>query len=78
MDFHTSVPGDEGRDVEANFLHGSLNVRIHRRGDSARETVDANGSSGSPSSSSQNDRIPYQVRIHVLIERVNFGLPPMN
>lgn len=60
VDFHTSVPGDEGRDVEANFLHGSLNVRIHRRGDSARETVDANGSSGSPSSSSQNDRIPYQ------------------
>lgn len=74
MDFQTSVSADEGRDIEANILHGSLNVRIHRRGDlanshgrgdSARETGDSNGSCGSPSSSSQNDRIPYQVRIHV-------------
>lgn len=59
LDFETSISGDEGRDVESNILHGSLNVRFHRRGDSGRESVGANGICGSPSSSSQNDRIPY-------------------
>ncbi|KAF2291609.1 hypothetical protein GH714_026133 [Hevea brasiliensis] len=59
LDFETSISGDEGRDVEPNTLHGSLNLRIHRRGDSTRETSYANGSCGSPSSS-QNDRMPYQ------------------
>lgn len=60
LDFETSVSGDEGRDVEPNILHGSLNLRIHRRGDSARDSSCTNGSCGSPSSS-QNDRTPYQV-----------------
>lgn len=64
LDFETSISGDEGRDVDSNILHGSLNLRIHRRGDSTRETG-ANGSCGSPSSSSQNDRAAYQV--HILI-----------
>ncbi|XP_034898389.1 protein ALTERED SEED GERMINATION 2 isoform X1 [Populus alba] len=59
LDFETSVSGDEGRDVEPNILHGSLNLRIHRRGDSARDSSCTNGSCGSPSSS-QNDRTPYQ------------------
>ncbi|XVE60569.1 hypothetical protein DITRI_Ditri05aG0139200 [Diplodiscus trichospermus] len=59
LDFETSVSGDEGRDVESNILHGSLNLRIHRRGDSTGETG-ANGSCGSPSSSLQNDRVAYQ------------------
>ncbi|KAJ6735670.1 WD REPEAT DOMAIN-CONTAINING FAMILY [Salix viminalis] len=59
LDFETSVSGDEGRDVEPNILHGSLNLRIHRRGDSARDSSWTNGSCGSPSSS-QNDRTPYQ------------------
>ncbi|XVF39609.1 hypothetical protein PTKIN_Ptkin01aG0047400 [Pterospermum kingtungense] len=59
LDFETSISGDEGRDVESNILHGSLNLRFHRRGDSTRENV-ANGSCGSPSSSSQNDRAAYQ------------------
>ncbi|XP_012067963.1 WD and tetratricopeptide repeats protein 1 isoform X2 [Jatropha curcas] len=59
LDFETSISGDEGRDVEPNTLHGSLNLRIHRRGDSTRETSCTNGSCGSPSSS-QNDRMPYQ------------------
>lgn len=66
LDFETSISSDEGRDVESNILHGSLNVRFHRRGDSGRESVGANGMCGSPSSSSQNDRIPYLVRFHVL------------
>ncbi|KAK8552154.1 hypothetical protein V6N12_040764 [Hibiscus sabdariffa] len=38
LDFETSMSGDEGRNVESNILHGSLNLRIHRRGDSTRET----------------------------------------
>uniref|UniRef100_A0A2N9I9X6 Anaphase-promoting complex subunit 4 WD40 domain-containing protein n=1 Tax=Fagus sylvatica TaxID=28930 RepID=A0A2N9I9X6_FAGSY len=59
LDFETSISGDEGRDVEPNILHGSLNVRF-RRGDSGRESVGANGICGSPSSSSQNERITYQ------------------
>lgn len=59
LDFETSISGDEGHDVESNILHGSLNVRFHRRGDSPRESARANGTCGSPSSS-QNDRISYQ------------------
>ncbi|XP_021604371.1 protein ALTERED SEED GERMINATION 2 isoform X2 [Manihot esculenta] len=59
LDFETSISGDEGREIEPNTLHGSLNLRIHRRGDSTRETSCVNGSCGSPSSS-QNDRKPYQ------------------
>ncbi|GMI90994.1 ALTERED SEED GERMINATION 2 [Hibiscus trionum] len=53
LDFGTSISGDEGRDVESNMLHGNINLRIHRRGDSTRETG-AYSSCGSPSSSSQN------------------------
>ncbi|KAH7849365.1 hypothetical protein Vadar_016831 [Vaccinium darrowii] len=59
LDFETSGSGDEGRDVEANVLHGSLNLRIHRRGDSATETGRANGSCKSPTSLSQNDKTTY-------------------
>ncbi|KAJ4828567.1 hypothetical protein Tsubulata_029452 [Turnera subulata] len=59
LDFETSISGDEGRDVEPNILHGSLNLRIHRRGDSAREATCTNGSCAS-SPSSQNERMPYQ------------------
>ncbi|XP_061372050.1 protein ALTERED SEED GERMINATION 2 [Gastrolobium bilobum] len=59
LDFETSVSGDEGHDVESNILHGSLNLRIHRRGDS-QENAGANGSCESPSSSSQNNRAAYQ------------------
>ncbi|KAE8659254.1 WD and tetratricopeptide repeat protein, putative isoform 4 [Hibiscus syriacus] len=53
LDFETSISGDEVHDVESNMLHGSVNLRIHRRGDSTRETG-AYSSCGSPSSSSQN------------------------
>ncbi|XP_039070107.1 WD and tetratricopeptide repeats protein 1-like isoform X1 [Hibiscus syriacus] len=53
FDFETSISGDEGHDVVSNMLHGSVNLRIHRRGDSTKETG-AYGSRGSPSSSSQN------------------------
>lgn len=59
LDFETSVSGDEGRDVESNILHGSLNLRIHRRCDSARETSGTNGACGSPTSS-RNDKTTYQ------------------
>ncbi|PSS31598.1 WD and tetratricopeptide repeats protein [Actinidia chinensis var. chinensis] len=58
--FETSVSGDEGHDIEVNVLHGSLNLRIHRRGDSFMETSHTNGSCKSPTSSSQNDRTTYQ------------------
>ena len=61
LDFETSMSGDEEHDVEPNILHGSLNLRIHRKSDSAREIGGANGSCGSPSSSSCNERTPYQV-----------------
>ncbi|XP_004501616.1 protein ALTERED SEED GERMINATION 2 [Cicer arietinum] len=60
LDFETSVSGDEGHDSDSNILHESLNLRIHRRGDS-RENVGASGSCESPSSSSsQNGRASYQ------------------
>lgn len=49
FNFETQISGDEGRDVESNILHGSLNLRIQRG---------SNGSS--PSTSSQNDMAPYQ------------------
>lgn len=61
LDFETSISGDEEQDIESNILHGSVNLRIHRRSDSSREVEGANGSCGSPSSSSQNERRPYQV-----------------
>ncbi|PPD94942.1 hypothetical protein GOBAR_DD08045 [Gossypium barbadense] len=72
LDFETLISGDEGRDVESNIFHGSLNLRIHRRGDSTRET----GACGSPSSSSQNG-VAYQV--HILIFGMDckwFKFPP--
>ncbi|MBA0567729.1 hypothetical protein Golob_005272 [Gossypium lobatum] len=62
LDFETSISGDEGHDVESNMLHGSLNLRIHRRGDAIRE-AGPNGSCGSPSLSSQNKKSAYQVHI---------------
>ncbi|RDX91704.1 WD and tetratricopeptide repeats protein 1, partial [Mucuna pruriens] len=58
LDFETSISGDEGHDLESNILHGSLNLRIHRRGDS-RDNAGASGSCESPSSS-QNSRTSYQ------------------
>ncbi|KAL5777330.1 hypothetical protein ACOSP7_010256 [Xanthoceras sorbifolium] len=73
VDFETSISGDEGRDVEDNILHGSLNLRIHRRGDSSRETSGANGSCGSPSSSSQSDRLPYQPEAVIDMKRRYVG-----
>ncbi|XP_057469539.1 protein ALTERED SEED GERMINATION 2-like isoform X2 [Actinidia eriantha] len=60
LDFEISVSGDEGHDIEANVLHGSLNLRIHRRGDSSMDTIHANSSCKSPTSSSQSDRTTYQ------------------
>lgn len=57
--FETSISGDEGRDMDPNVLHGSLNLRIHRRGDSTGETGRANGSCGSPTSS-QKEKTAYQ------------------
>ncbi|KAL3514246.1 hypothetical protein ACH5RR_026963 [Cinchona calisaya] len=60
LDFEAPLPEDEGRDVESNVLHGSLNLRIHRRADSNMETGRANGSCESPTSSCQNDKVPYE------------------
>ncbi|CAJ1974009.1 unnamed protein product [Sphenostylis stenocarpa] len=58
LDFETSLSGDEGHDLDSNILHGSLNLRIHRRGDS-RDNAGASGPCESPSSS-QNTRTCYQ------------------
>ncbi|XP_047160111.1 protein ALTERED SEED GERMINATION 2 isoform X2 [Vigna umbellata] len=58
LDFETSISGDEAQDLDSNILHGSLNVRIHRRGDS-RDNAGASGPSDSPSSSSQSSRTCY-------------------
>ena len=65
MDFETSYSDDEGHDPESNIVHGSLNLRIHRRDDS-REHAVADGSCESPSSSSQNGRASYQVFYYLL------------
>ncbi|RWW08581.1 hypothetical protein GW17_00027967, partial [Ensete ventricosum] len=54
LDFETSISGDEGRDTESSILRGSLNLRFHRKDDSARESSSIDGAEGSPSSSSQN------------------------
>lgn len=51
---------DDEPDVQLNFLNRNLNVRF-RRGDSSAETSQANGTSGSPTSSSpQLERTSYQ------------------
>lgn len=63
LDFETFMSGDEGRDAESNVLHGSLNLRMHRRADSAKEAGGSNSTCGSPSSSCQNDKTIYQVFI---------------
>ncbi|PNX78240.1 WD and tetratricopeptide repeats protein 1-like [Trifolium pratense] len=60
LGFETSISDDEEHDSDSNILHGNLNLRIHRRGDST-ENVGASGSCESPSSSSsQNGRASYQ------------------
>lgn len=74
LDFETSISGDEGRDADSNILHGSLNLRIHRRSDSARENSGTNGSCGSPtSSSSVNDRTTYQPELVIDMKRRYVG-----
>lgn len=60
FDFETSMSGDEIREAEPHVLHGSLNLRIHRKADSSREAGSSNDSCGSPSSSYQNDKTSYQ------------------
>lgn len=61
MDFETALPDEEGRDIDSNIVHGSLNLRIHRRSDSNMGTGRGNGSCESPSSSCQNENAAYQV-----------------
>lgn len=60
LDFEPSVSGDEGHDVESNILRASLNLRIHRKGGSARELGGTNGSCGTVPSSSQKKISSYQ------------------
>ncbi|GAV66810.1 WD40 domain-containing protein [Cephalotus follicularis] len=73
LDFETSISGDEVHDVESNILHGTVNLRIHRRCDSSRVTGEANDSRGSPSSSSQNDRTTYQPKAAIDMKRRYVG-----
>ncbi|XP_068638965.1 protein ALTERED SEED GERMINATION 2 isoform X2 [Aristolochia californica] len=63
VDFETSISGDEGRDIESGILRGSLNLRFHRKADSAREKHSPNGSCESPSSSSQNENLTYEPEV---------------
>ncbi|KAK2998310.1 hypothetical protein RJ639_023417, partial [Escallonia herrerae] len=66
LDFETSMSGDEGRDAEPNIVHGSLNLRIHRRGESPEgRTSRPNGSCGSPASSALNDRTTDQTEVAI-------------
>ncbi|XP_047327298.1 protein ALTERED SEED GERMINATION 2 [Impatiens glandulifera] len=60
LEFETSASGNEGHEVNPNILHGSLNMRIHKRGDMALEKGRANGSSSSPSLSSRSNRVSYK------------------
>ncbi|KAM7253282.1 hypothetical protein ACFE04_008850 [Oxalis oulophora] len=70
LDFETSMSGDEGpSNVEPNILHGSLNLRIHRRG----EGDGSNGSCGSPSSSPRNDTPSYQPEAVIDMKRRYVG-----
>jgi WD and tetratricopeptide repeats protein 1 len=61
LDSETVLPDEEGHDIESNILHGSLNLRIHRRSDSSIGTGRGNGSCESPSSSCQIETTAYQV-----------------
>ncbi|KAK9067807.1 hypothetical protein SSX86_011918 [Deinandra increscens subsp. villosa] len=60
VDFENSVSGDESHEVESNRFHPTLNVRIHRKGDSAMNTFHTSSSYGSPKSSSPSDKITRQ------------------
>ncbi|KAL9245565.1 hypothetical protein vseg_019201 [Gypsophila vaccaria] len=72
LDFETSVSGDEGREADSNVLHGSLNLRIHRRPESTREAIGSDGSSGS-SFSNQNNKTSYQPEIVIDMKRRYIG-----
>lgn len=61
LDFETSIPDDEDRDIESSILRGSLNLRFHRNDVSGRENSGTNGSQGSPSSSSQHEHSAAQI-----------------
>ncbi|KVH98676.1 Tetratricopeptide-like helical [Cynara cardunculus var. scolymus] len=61
VDFETSISGDEAHEVESsNNFQRSLNVRIHRKGDSTINTCHTSSSCGSPKSSPRSDRITRQ------------------
>ena len=51
LDFETSVSGDDERNEDSDVLHGSLNLRIHRKD---REAGCSNSSSASQST--QNEK----------------------
>ncbi|KAI3760755.1 hypothetical protein L1987_51154 [Smallanthus sonchifolius] len=60
VDFENSISGDESHEVESNGFHPALNVRIHRKKDSAMNTFHTSSSYGSPKSSSPSDKITHQ------------------
>ncbi|KAI3685755.1 hypothetical protein L6452_35013 [Arctium lappa] len=60
VDFETSISGDEAHEVESNNFQRSLNVRIHRKGDSTTNTCHTSSSCESPKSSSRSDKITHQ------------------
>lgn len=70
LDFETSISGDEERDIESGILRGCLNLRLHRRSDSAKEKdkSSTNGSCGLPSPSQSESA--YQVMISFVVELI--------
>ncbi|XP_051118089.1 protein ALTERED SEED GERMINATION 2 isoform X2 [Andrographis paniculata] len=64
LDFETSMP-DEMHDVDSNVLPRNLNLRIHRKADSARESERPNGSSDQAVSSLESDKVPYKPEVAI-------------
>ncbi|KAL3504844.1 hypothetical protein ACH5RR_034685 [Cinchona calisaya] len=74
VNFETSMPDDEGRDVESDILHGSSNLRIHGScADSNTVTGRANGSCESSTSSCRSDKVAYQPETVIDMKRRYIG-----
>nr|GLL49029.1 WD and tetratricopeptide repeats protein 1-like isoform X1 [Ipomoea trifida] len=67
-----TLSGDEGHEIGPNVFHGSLNLRIHRRGDT-NSTGRVNGTCGSPTSSCQDEKASYKPEMAVDMKRRYVG-----
>lgn len=73
LDFETSFSGDESPEPEENIVHGSLSVRIHRRGDSNTRSGQSNEFSEFHSSSNQKCKLTYQPEVAIDIKQRYVG-----